>query len=298
MTRLNKKQPELTGMIFQMEYKKRYVRIVHAIFLTVALLASCVALLPVLWIILSAFKDTKEFLQIPPTFLPKKIDFGKIWSVWQDYDFGPIFLRTCIMAAGDIAFTVTLNGLAGYVISRLKPRGSKLLFMVILWTMLLPSSVSSVPLFMTFTDFPVTHWNLSNTYWPMWLMAGANSYYILLFKSFFDSLSISFFESAKLDGCTNFKMFYKIVLPLSIPVVAVIVIFQFNGAWGNFFWPLLLLNKPGTSVIGQTIYALKGRLTIDKYVVAMLIVIIPPSIIYIIFQKQIIGGLTIGGVKG
>ncbi len=298
MTLLNKKQPELTGMIFQMEYKKRYVRIVHAIFLTVALLASCVALLPVLWIILSAFKDTKEFLQIPPTFLPKKIEFGKIWSVWQDYDFGPIFLRTCIMAAGDIAFTVTLNGLAGYVISRLKPRGSKLLFMVILWTMLLPSSVSSVPLFMTFTDFPVTHWNLSNTYWPMWLMAGANSYYILLFKSFFDSLSISFFESAKLDGCTNFKMFYKIVLPLSIPVVAVIVIFQFNGAWGNFFWPLLLLNKPGTSVIGQTIYALKGRLTIDKYVVAMLIVIIPPSIIYIIFQKQIIGGLTIGGVKG
>ena len=170
--------------------------------------------------------------------------------------------------------------------------------MVILWTMLLPNNVSQVPLFMTFTHFPVTGWNLSNTYWPMWLMAGANSYYILLFKSFFDSLSISFFESAKLDGCTNLQMFYKLVIPLSIPVIAVICIFQFNGAWGSYFWPLLLFNDGKHYVIGQRMFNLKTQAPIDKYAVAMILIIIPPSLIYLIFQKQIMGGLTVGGVKG
>lgn len=292
------KQPEMTGMIFPMEYNKPYIRVVHALFMAVSIILSLVCILPVLWIFLSAFKDTKEFLQIPPSFLPKKIDFGKIMTVWSKYQFGRTFVNTIVMSAGDIVFTIAVNGLAGYVLSRLKPRGSRLIFMVVMWTMLLPSNVSQVPLFMTFTDFPLTHWNLSNTYWPMWLCAGANCYYILLFKSFFDSLSISFFESAKLDGCTNLQMFYKIVIPLSIPVMAVITIFQFNGAWGNFFWPLLLLTKPQTAVIGQKIYSMKGGTTIDQYTVAMLIVIIPPSVIYLIFQKQIIGGLTIGGVKG
>ena len=208
------------------------------------------------------------------------------------------FLNTVYLAAGDIAFTVVFNGLAGYVLSRLKPKGSRLVFMVILWTMLLPNNVSQVPLFMTFTHFPVTGWDFSNTYWPMWLMAGANSYYILLFKSFFDSISISYFESAKLDGCSNLQMFYKLVVPLSIPVIAVISIFEFNGSWGSYFWPLLLLTDGKKYVIGQRLYILKTSVPIDVYCVAMFLVIIPPSVIYFIFQKQIMGGLTVGGVKG
>ena len=296
--RKKEKVKEVYGMISDMELKKPYVKVVHAVFLIISVFLGALCLLPLVWLLLSAFKDTKEFLQIPPTFLPKKVDLNKLFSVWNEYYFGQAFVNTAILAVGDIFFSISLNGLAGYVLSRLKPRGSRLVFMVILWTMLLPNNVSQVPLFMTFTHFPVTGWNLSNTYWPMWLMAGANSYYILLFKSFFDSLSISFFESAKLDGCTNLQMFYKLVIPLSIPVIAVICIFQFNGAWGSYFWPLLLFNDGKHYVIGQRMFVLKTQAPIDKYAVAMILIIIPPSLIYLIFQKQIMGGLTVGGVKG
>jgi len=296
--RKKEKIKESYGMIFDMELKKPYVKIIHALFLIISVFLGAMCLLPIVWLLFSAFKDTKEFLQIPPTFLPKKIDLNKLFSVWDEYYFGSAFINTGILAIGDIVFSIALNGLGGYVLSRLKPRGSRLVFMVILWTMLLPNNVSQVPLFMTFTHFPVTGWNLSNTYWPMWLLAGANSYYILLFKSFFDSLSISFFESAKLDGCTNLQMFYKLVIPLSIPVIAVICIFQFNGAWGSYFWPLLLFNDGKHYVIGQRMFVLKSQAPIDKYAVAMILIIIPPSLIYLIFQKQIMGGLTVGGVKG
>ena len=291
------KVSEPAGMICQLEFKTTKVKIIHGIFFAVMMLLCAICLLPVIWMFLSAFKDTKEFLKIPPSFLPEKIDFSKVVDTWMQNNIGRTFLNTTFMAAGDILFTIVSNGLAGYVISRLKPRGSKLFFMLIMWTMMLPNNVSQVPLFMTFTDFPVTHWNLSNTYLPMWMLAGANCYYLLLFKSFFDSISISFFESAKIDGASNFKMFTRIVLPLSIPIMAVISIFQFNGAWGNYFWPMLLINNH-LQVIGQRILTMKGQMVIDRYVMVMAFVIIPPSVIYIIFQRHIIGGLTLGGVKG
>ena len=295
---MRKTTEEHYGAISDMELKRPYVKAVHTVFMVISLVLSAICLLPLVWLLLSAFKDTKEFLQIPPTFMPKKFDLNKLFYVWEMHSLAIPFLNTVYLAAGDIAFTVVFNGLAGYVLSRLKPKGSRLVFMVILWTMLLPNNVSQVPLFMTFTHFPVTGWDFSNTYWPMWLMAGANSYYILLFKSFFDSISISYFESAKLDGCSNLQMFYKLVVPLSIPVIAVISIFEFNGSWGSYFWPLLLLTDGKKYVIGQRVYILKTSVPIDVYCVAMFLVIIPPSVIYFIFQKQIMGGLTVGGVKG
>lgn len=292
------KSRENIGMICRTEFKTPKIKVIHAIFFAIMMFLCLICLLPVVWLFLSAFKDTKEFLRIPPSFLPEKFDFSKVTDTWTQSSFGSLYFNTFVMSIGDIAFSIVINGLAGYVVSRLKPRGSRLVFMLIMWTMLLPNNISQVPLFMTFTNFPLTGWNLSNTYWPMWLLAGANCYYVLLFKSFFDSLSISFFESAKIDGCSNLKMFFKIVLPLSIPIISVIIIFQFNGAWGAYFWPTLLINDVNHTVIGQRILSLKGQMVIDRYVMAMLFVIIPPSIVYIIFQRQIIGGLTVGGVKG
>lgn len=294
--RLKKAPKERYGMICNIEFKSPGIKIIHAIFLIISLFLAAICLLPLLWIILSSFKDTAEFMAIPPSFLPEKINLAKFVEVWKMENFSKLYFNTIVLAAGEIFFTITVNGLAGYVISRLKPKGSQLLFMVVTWTMLLPSTGNMVPLFQTFINF--FGLNLSNSFWPMWLMSAANCYYVLLFKSYFDSLSISFFESAKIDGCSNLQMFIKIVLPLSIPVICVIMIFQFNGAWGTFLWPFLLNTNGKWSVIGQRMYVLQKQTTVDRYIMAMTITMIPPSIMYLIFQKQIIGGLTVGGVKG
>ncbi len=297
--RKKRKVAESHGVITDIEYKTSVsARAVHAAFLIIMLLISVICILPIVWLLLSAFKDTKEFLQVPPSFFPDQIDISKLLNVWEEYRFSMIFINTVIMAAGDIAFSIAFNGMGGYVLSRLKPRGGRLIFMLIVWTMLLPNNVSQVPLFMTFTDFPLLHINLSDTYWPMWLMNGANCYYILLFKNYFDSLSMSYFEAARIDGCSNLKMFFKIVLPLSIPIIAVVIIFQFNIAWGSFFWPYLLIEDSNKVVLGQKLFTMKSGTPVDEYVVAMIFVVIPPAVLYLFFQKQIMGGLNIGGVKG
>ncbi|MEG2670553.1 MAG: ABC transporter permease subunit, partial [Oscillospiraceae bacterium] len=153
--------------------------------------------------------------------------------------------------------------------------------------------------FMTFIDFPIFHVNLINTYLPMWMMAGANAFYIMLFKSFFDSIPISYIEAARLDGCSNLGIFTRIILPLSKPLIMVIAIFSFNGAWENFFWPYLVLKDTNIQTVAVEIFKLKvSGIAIDEFMVVLLFSIAPPAIIFIFLQKYIMTGFTLGGIKG
>ena len=170
---------------------------------------------------------------------------------------------------------------------------------LIMWTMLLPNTLSLVALFMNMIDFPVTGWNLSNTYFPMWMSSGANAFQILLYKNFFDSLSASLVEAARLDGCNRVKIFQKIILPLSKPIVAVDAIFTLSGAWGQFMLPYLVLNDKKMKTVMLAIYdmSLSRQYTIDERLAGIVFSIIPPIIIFFLLQRYIMGGLTVGGVK-
>lgn len=174
-----------------------------------------------------------------------------------------------------------------------------MIFTLITWTMLMPSSVSTVPLFMYFVDVPIIHVNLSNTYVPMWIMAGANAFYILMFKNFFDAIPSSYVEAAKIDGCKNLSIFLRIILPLSKSIIMVVAIFTVNGAWGDFFWPYLLLKDESLFTVAVKIFHIKsGAMAMDTYVISLFFAILPPIILFLIFQKQILAGFQNAGVKG
>ena len=121
----------------------------------------------------------------------------------------------------------------------------------------------------------------------------------MLFKNFFDTIDMALVEAARIDGCNDFKIFTRIMLPLSVPIIATVSIFTVNGAWGNFFWPFLLLKNTEIQTVSVELYNLKqSGYAMDKYMVALLLSIIPPSIIFVLFQRHIMGGINIGGVKG
>lgn len=265
------------------------------------ILVSIVCLFPPLWVFLSSFKDIKEFLSIPPTIIPKSFHPEKLVEVWNLLNLGRYYWNSLFMALGDLFFAVVVNGLVGYVISRMKPKGSKLIFTLILWTMMMPTSVSMVPLFMSFVDVPYLGLNLTDTYWPMWLQSGANAFNIMMFKSFFDSIPMSYLEAARIDGCSNFRIFRKIILPLSRPFIMVISIFTINGSWENFMWPYLVLKDTSLQTVAVKLYTFQqanSGISVDQYMIVLLFSIIPPTIIFILFQKHIMGGFTVGGVKG
>ena len=177
------------GILTNSDMKNPKYKALYAVMMILMIIYCLVSVLPVVWIMLSGFKDVKEMYAVPATFLPKKIDLSKLGKVWNELKFYKYYGNTFIMAIGAVVSNIVVSGLAGYVLSRLKPKGTKVMLAIIFWIMLIPGTMSTVPLYMEFKSMPLVGINLLETYWPIWLMSAANAFNIILFKNFFDGIS-------------------------------------------------------------------------------------------------------------
>ncbi|MBQ8588390.1 MAG: carbohydrate ABC transporter permease, partial [Clostridia bacterium] len=207
-----KKYEKNNTVILPVESKNTSSRILYTVIYVILIILAAVCLIPPLWVLFSAFKNINEFYMTLPTIIPHSFEPWKIVEAWTQANFGNAYLNSIWLGAGQLAFDLVFNGLAGYVLSRLKPKGWKFVFTIITWTMMMPHSMNMVPLYMTFIDMPLIHVNLSNTFLPFWIMAGAKPFTILLFKSFFDSIHMSYIEAARMDGCSEIGIFVRIIL--------------------------------------------------------------------------------------
>ena len=267
-----------------------------------------IAILPSIWVLLTGFKDSQEIYQ-SMSFFPKKLSFeivftriGEALSVMK---FGQTSLNTLIVSIGDVVFSIVIGGLGGYVLSRLKPTGSKLFFVLVVWTMMIPAQIRTVPLFISWLDFPFVaklpgEVSLMNTYWPLWLESASSTFNIILFKNYFDSVSISLVEAAKIDGCGNGRIFFKIMMPLSKPIVMYVAIMAMKNAWSAFFTGYLVLQDAAIQTLPVRIYTLNSDISIkmNTYMLCLILSSVPMFILFMLFQKQIVGGINVGGVKG
>ncbi len=278
--------------------RPRYVAL-YIFFVLFMIIHAVIVLAPCIWMFLTGFKEPAEIYQVSTSFFPKHFDFSKVVTIWKQMDFLKYYTNTFIMAIGAVAVDVVVCGLAGYVLSRLKPKGSGVIHGIIFCLMLLPSSMRQVPLYKMFLNFPIGHFNMLNTFFPIWIMTGATLFDIILFKTAFDNISNSLVEAAKIDGASNMRVFLQIMVPLSMPVIVTASIFAFNFHFGSFFWPMLTLRDSKMSVMGLMVYNLKNStMTMDYRMLAMFFAIIPQLLIFVIFQKYIMGGVNVGGVKG
>lgn len=295
-----------TGVLSSSDLKTVKGQILYWTFIAILTIAAICSLLPAVWTVLTAFKDTQEIYS-SFSFFPKDMSWDRfvtrITESWGYLQLGDSFINTIVLSLGNLAVSIIVCGFGGYVLSKLKPTGSKLIFTLVVWTMMMPGQIRLVPNYISWLHFPFAldigmGVNLLDTYWPMWLAAGANTFSVLLFKNAFDGLSNSYVEAAKLDGCTNYGVFFKIMLPLAMPVIIFESINVLSAAWSEFFTPLLVLDK--NVVVPLSIYRLQTDTSIqmNTYFMALVFASIPPFIIFAFFQKQIMGGVNIGGVKG
>ena len=287
------------GLLSSFDMRKFHNKLIYWIMFAILLTVSLACLLPIIWVALSGFKDIKEMYAIPPTLLPKSINLGKIADVWKSVSFFKYVTNSLMLILGCWALDILINGLAGYVLSRIRPMGSKLMSVLVFWSMMLPG-ISMVPLYMTFVDVPLIHLNLLGTYLPICLMAGANAFNVLLFRSFFNGIPMEYVEAAQLDGCSLLGIFTKIFIPLSKPIIMTVTIFSVTGTWGNFMWPYLILGNTNLEPVSVMLYNLSNQsgMTVDKYLILLMLSILPMIVVYAIFSKQIMGGVDIGGIKG
>lgn len=303
MNRFANKQ---TGVLSSFDLKQLRWKIGYGIIIFILAVVSVVSLLPAIWTILTSFKDTQEIYS-SFSFFPQNLSWNKVVTrvseTWSYLQLGKPIINTVIMSLGNLVVSIIVCGFGGYVLSKMKPKGTKLIFTLVVWTMMMPGQIRLVPNYMTYLHFPFAFdfgvgVNLLDTFWPMWLAAGADTFAVLLFKNAFDGLSNSYVEAARVDGCSNYGIFFKIMLPLVTPIICFQAIGILSGAWSDFFTPMLVLDK--NVVVPLTIFRLKSDFNIqmNTYFMALVIASIPPFLIFLVFQKQIIGGVNIGGVKG
>ncbi|MBO5008311.1 MAG: carbohydrate ABC transporter permease [Clostridia bacterium] len=303
---MKKFKSKQTGVLSASDLKTVKGQAIYWTFIAILVVAAICSLLPAVWTVLTAFKDTQEIYS-SFSFLPKDMSWDRfvtrITESWGYLQLGESFINTIVLSLGNLAVSIIVCGFGGYVLSKLKPTGTKLIFTLVVWTMMMPSQIRLVPNYISWLHFPFAAdigfgINLLDTYWPMWLGAGANTFSVLLFKNAFDGLSNSYVEAAKLDGCTNYGVFFKIMLPLAMPVIIFESINVLSAAWSEFFTPLLVLDK--NVVVPLSIYRLQSDtgIQMNTYFMALVFASIPPFIIFAFFQKQIMGGVNIGGVKG
>lgn len=294
------------GLLSSSDLKTLKGRLVYWMFFAILVITCMISVFPAIWTILTAFKETREIYGAF-SFFPKDMSWGnivrRITESWNELQMADSFLNTIVMSIGSLVSTIVVCGFCGYVLSKLKPKGSKLIFTLVVWTMMMPTQMRIVPNYITMLHFPFAYdfgvgVSLLDTYWPMWLGAAANAFNIILFKNAFDGLSQSYVEAAKLDGCGNFGIFFRIMFPLAMPVIIYVAIGTLSGAWSAFFEPLLYLDK--NVVTPLKIYRMQSDNTIQMNVKFMGLVLasLPPFLIFVIFQKHILGGINIGGVKG
>ena len=292
-----------TGALCNSDMKQAKYKIFYGLLWLFMAFWFIVVILPCIWMAVSGFKTAAEINATQNVkFLPETFDLSKLVRAWTTLNYKKYYLNTVLMAIGCVVADIFASGLAGYVLSRLKPTGYKLVLGLVFCLMLLPTTGTTVPLFVTFKNGIIPGVSMLNTYWPMWLMSAANMFNVILFKTSFDGISPSLIEAAKIDGASNLKIFVQIMIPLSVPVIMTVALFTFNAQFGNFFWPNLVLTNPDKYTLGVQIYKIQAvtnaSITDDIKMMGILFSVLPQLIVFGIFQKHIIGGINLGGVKG
>ncbi len=266
--------------------------------LCILIFAAClgmlvIAIFPTIWVFLASFKNIAEFRK-EATILPRSFDLQVYLKTWRDLKFVKYYINSLLVVTGCVACSVVFNGLLAYGLAILKPRGHKLVYTLVMWGLLIPATTSVVALFVN-----INRIGLNQSFVPLWLSMGANAFYVVMFKQFFEALPRELIEAAKLDGCGALQTFSHIVLPLSKSIVMVIAIFTINAAWSDFLLPYLVLGGSGKETVMVRLFMFRTSNATDVEVLrAVAFSIIPPIILFTIFQKQITAGATTGAIKG
>ncbi len=261
---------------------------------------SIVALMPMIWTVATSLKTLDQINIWPPRLFPDP-------PAWQNYievfDYVPValYLRNTliIVAAWVFGATVTCSFVA-YGFARTEFRGRNFLFLVLLSTLMMPYVVRLIPLFMIYKSI-----GWINTFLPLTvpILLGRNAFYIFLLRQFYTGIPTELSDAARIDGCSHFGIWWRIVMPLSQPALATVAIFAFQSAWDDFLGPMVYMSgNPDLRTLAVGLYSFRnmpGQLPMIHYLMAMsTMMIIPILLIFAFGQRYFIQGVTMSGLKG
>ncbi|GIP06188.1 carbohydrate ABC transporter permease [Paenibacillus lautus] len=284
------------GILSASDLRKPWNKAVYGFMVLCIAVMTLTMLYPIGMTMFNGLKSNQEINTFPPRFFPSEWHWENFPKGWAYIDL-PMFLKnTLLIFGGNLLVTILVLGMAAFSISRIRVPYHRAIYFFILMTLFIPASSYMIPNFVNLKEL-----GLLNSYWAFWLPAGANAYFFLLIKNFFDGIHPEIFEAARIDGASEMSSFLRIAIPLSVPIFATLAIFTFSTAWNDWFWPSLVMQTQDKYTLATAIYkyVINAR-SLDSSVKfsILFMVMVPPIFVFLAFQKFIMRSVSLSAVKG
>jgi len=254
---------------------------------------------PILWLAKSAITPTLDTLTHPMALFPHGAAWSNLSPAWNDVHVGRYFWNTVVIAFGSWAVQIVVATTGGFALSVLRPRYAPIIKGLLLATLFIPAIVLLVPLYVEVVHLPLVHRSLINSYWALWLPYAASAFNVILVTRFFDNLPREIFEAAEIDGAGPFQLFWRIVLPMSKPILGVVSVFAVLASWKDFLWPFLVLTNSNKQPLSVRLPSIELQTSLGVFLAAMFIACLVPIVGFLVFQRSFLGGTGLGGaIKG
>ncbi len=274
-----------TWRIFQSQVVARIVLIVGAVFF----------LSPLYWMVVTAFKETLELSTFPPTLLPTLWRWQNFLDALNQIPFWKYLWNTVVITFFSTLGAVLSNTLIAYGFSRINWIGRDLVFSVVVATIFIPFPATLLPLFIVFAKL---HW--INTFLPLIVPTFfGNSFYIFLLRQFMSQIPLEISEAARVDGASEWQIFWRLILPLSRPAIAVVALFSSIAAWNNFLGPLIYLQNDDLYPLSIGLQSFRSLHDVqwNLLMAASTLVVLPVILVFLFFQRAFIEGITVGSIR-
>ena len=249
---------------------------------------------PFIWMVFTSFKPEAQIAQYPPKLFPDTWTVENYVNVWSRIPFGRLFLNSIILAGGVTAISLLLDAMAAYALARLDFPGRDAIFIIVLIALMLPFQVMFIPLFVVVHDL-----GMLDSYSGLIVPRATNAFGIFLLRQFFMTLPRELDEAARIDGTSEWGIFWKIILPLSGPALATLAIFHFMYNWNDFLWPLLITSSTEMRTLPAGLGLVVGQHVVEYGVVmaGAVLTLLPLLVAFLFAQRYFIQGIAMSGIK-
>ncbi len=282
--------PTLTAIAARDRQRRRWARLLLYVIL---LLGGLGMIFPFVWMISSSFKQAQDIYSL--SLIPPTPTLDNYRSVLSDTSYVRWFANSLLVALVTTASVAFFDSLAGYTLAKFRFPGSFLIFVLILSTLMVPTEMLVIPWFMMSIEL---HW--TNSYWGIMFPGVISAFGVFLMRQFFMGVPNDLIDAARLDGFSEFRIFWKIAIPLVKPAVAALCIFTFLGNWNAYIWPLIVVRSEEmrTLPVGIAFFSSESGSQFHLIMAAAALAVVPVVLVFLIFQRQIIKGIVLTGLKG
>jgi multiple sugar transport system permease protein len=269
---------------------------------------SVIFIAPFAWMVTASFQSTGDMFRWPPSWIPRNPSLDNYINFFKQERIGRYFLNSAYVALAVTALQLFTSSLAAYTFAKRRFPGRDALFMITLASMMIPGQVTLIPNYVILRHIPFFGGNNAvgqggsgwlDSYWGLIVPQAVTAFGIFLMRQYMKSIPDDLLDAARVDGGTEFRIYWQIVMPLCRPALAALGIFTFSYVWDDFFWPLIIISSEElrTLPLGLALFVVKNRTAWDLLMAGSVITTIPVLLIFLLFQKHFVRGIAVTGMK-